>query len=162
MSAFAVCWIYKLDQDFIYNVRKYLPKDWGGGFEYYDKKNRLRMIIDVSGNLKVFAGYRWDGCTPKFSIFDILIGIPDGVPNVKTDRPKTYYASLAHDVLYQFLDVNADVLPKRKADYIFLELLARDNFAPRYVYWFFVWVFGRGSHAITRWKRKYQSRRVPL
>lgn len=109
----------------------------------------------------VLGGYAWDGCTPKFSVFDILIGAPDGVPNERTKKPKTYYASLVHDVLYPFLEVNPSV-PKAKADRIFLELMTRDGFAPRYIYYVVVAVLGGLGHRFTRWKRAYEGSRVPL
>ena len=55
------------------------------------------------GRLIIPREYTWDGCTPKFSILDIfVIGTPDGIKNINTGKPKTYFASLVHDVLYQY------------------------------------------------------------
>jgi hypothetical protein len=161
MSTAAVRWIYVLEDDFVHNISHHLPGGWNQNYAFLDKKGTRRLEIHANGDAKVIKGYAWDGCTPKFSVFDILIGTPDGVPNERTKRPKTYYASLVHDVLYQFMDINPDV-PKAKADRIFLELMTRDGFAPRHVYFVAVTIFGGLSHRFTRWKRSYEGRRVSL
>ncbi len=61
--------------------------------------------------------------------------------NARTGRPKTYFASMIHDALYQFL---AQGLPysRGEADRFFLRLMAESEFAPRYIYWFAVRVAG--------------------
>lgn len=59
------------------------------------------------------------------------------------------------------MEVNPDV-PKPRADRIFLELLARDGFAPRPIYYGAVVVFGGLAHLFTRWKRSYAGTRIPL
>ena len=161
MTVLTVRWIYILDQDFVHSILHLLPPGWNKGYAFYDKKGRLRLEINPDGSARVLAGYAWDGCTPKFSIFDILIGTPDGAPNHQTKKPKTYYASLLHDVLYQFLELNPDV-PRPAADRAFLELLTRDEFAPKRVYYIAVRIFGGLSHLFTRWKRSYEGKRVPL
>lgn len=46
------------------------------------------------------GGYAWDGCSPKFDVFGILIGTPEGSPR-NGDFPSTYHASLVHDSMYQ-------------------------------------------------------------
>lgn len=104
-------------------------------------------------------GYAWDGCTPKFEFLDIYIGVPDGTHREQTVFcgddyntswvPKTYYASLVHDVFYQF---KADIPVSRKtADLIFLRLMQRANFKLAYPYYLavraFGWMFGK-------WKTK--------
>lgn len=161
MSTLAVRWIYVLERDFVHNILDHLPAGWNKSYAFFDKKGKCRLEIHSNGDVRVLSNYAWDGCTPKFSILDILVGTPDGVPNERTKKPKTYYASLVHDALYQFLEINPDV-SKAKADKIFLELLTRDGFAPRYLYYFAVSVFGGLSHRFTRWKRSYQGRRVEL
>jgi hypothetical protein len=161
MSQFAVKWIYVLDQDFSYNVLPYLPKDFATGYAFEDSSGTRRFEIHPDGTAKVLAGYAWDGCTPKFALWDILLGIPDGVPNVQTLKPKAYYASLLHDVLYQFLDAGLP-LSRASADNLFLELLTRDNFGPRWVYFAAVRVFGGISRLFTRWKRHYHGAMIPL
>ena len=161
MSTLAVRWIYVLETEFVYNIIGHLPAGWNQGVAFLDKRGHRRLEIHPNGDLKVLAGYAWDGCTPKFSLFDILIGTPDGIPNERTKRPKTYYASLVHDVLYQFMELNPAV-PKATADLIFLELLTRDGFAPRKIYFLAVSIFGGLSHRFTRWKRSYEGKCVPL
>ncbi len=74
----------------------------------------------------VRAHYAWDVCTPKFALFDIVLGTPDGVPNERTRRPKTYYTSLVHDVQYQFMDVHLPIT-RRYADEAFFDLLVRES-----------------------------------
>src|SRR5438132_12223118 len=61
---------------------------------------------------------------------------------------QTYYASLVHDALYQFL---LDGLPFKRwqAARCFLRLMDGTGFAPRYLYWAAVrllgWVVGRAA-----------------
>lgn len=161
MSTLSVRWIYVLEKNFVYNIKSHLPDCWAEGYAFIDGKGRRRLEIHPNGDLVVLKRYAWDGCTPKFSMFDILIGTPDGVPNERTQKPKTYFASLVHDVLYQFLEINPAV-PKARADKIFLELLSRDGFAPRHIYYFFVSIFGGLFHRFTRRKRIYNGKRIPL
>ena len=161
MPKFAVRWIFVLDGEYIYSVRSYLPSNWNEGCAFIDGKGRRRLEIHPNGDARVLAGYAWDGCTPKFSIFDIVIGTPDGIPNEATKKPKAYYASLMHDALYQFLDVDLP-LSRARADRLFLEILTRDRFAPRRIYYVAVRVFGGVFRHFTRWKRSYAGKRVPL
>jgi len=161
MSALAVRWIFILDGDYVCSIRDYLPSDWNEGCAFIDAKGRRRLEILPDGDARVLTGYAWDGCTPKFSFFDIVIGTPDGVPNQVTKKPKAYYASLLHDALYQFLDAELP-LSRAQADRLFLEILTRDRFAPRRIYYVAVRVFGGLSRLFTRWKRSYAGKRVPL
>lgn len=154
MSAFAVRWIYVLRDDYVYNVRAHLPADWHETRWYLDRNGQPRLEINADGEARVFADYAWDGCTPKVALFDILLGTPDGVPNVHTERPKTYYASLLHDVLYQFLDCELP-LSRAGADQVFLELMRRDQFLPAPLYYLAVRTFGGLFRHFTRWKRRY-------
>lgn len=161
MSTTSVRWIYVLEDDVVYNIRKHLPSDWRKSYAFFDKNGNCRLEIHSNGDARILSGYAWDGCSPKFSFFDILVGTPDGIPNELTKKPKTYYASLMHDVLCQFLEINPDV-PRKKADKIFFELLERDRFAPKYLYYFAVSVFGGLGHQITRWKRSYDGKRIAI
>ena len=150
-----------LDGDYVYNIRGHLPSDWNEGCAFVDRTGRKRLEIHRNGDARVLSGYAWDGCTPKFSLFDVVIGTPDGVPNQVTKKPKAYYASLVHDALYQFLDLDLP-LSRAQADRVFLEILTRDRFAPRSIYYAAVRVFGGASRLFTRWKRSYAGKRVPL
>lgn len=161
MSAFAVRWVFILDGDYIYSLRRHLPPDWNEGCAFVDRNGHRRLEIHPNGDARVLANYAWDGCTPKFSLFDLVFGIPDGIPNQVTRKPKAYYASLMHDVLYQFLDANLPI-PRAQADRVFLEILTRDHFAPRPIYYAAVRVFGGVARLFTRWKRSYAGKRIPL
>ena len=161
MSELAVSWIFVLDGDYVYNIHGHLPSGWNEGCAFIDRKGRRRLEIHPNGDARVLTGYAWDGCTPKFAFFDIVVGTPDGVPNQVTKKPKAYYASLMHDVLYQFLDAKLP-LSRRQADRLFLEILIRDRFAPRWIYFVAVRVFGGLFRLFTRWKRSYAGKRVPL
>ena len=87
------------------------------------------------------ADYAWDGCTPKFCLLDVLLGVPDGAVDSRTGKVKTYYASLVHDALYQFLDVG---LPynRKDADDFFLCLMEETGFILRQIYYRAVRLFG--------------------
>ena len=160
MSQLSVKWIFVLDQDFVFNVSSYLSKDFSEGCAFIDRSGKRRLEIHPNGDAKVLANYSWDGCTPKFAIWDIVFGTPDGIPNNKTTKPKAYYASLLHDALYQFLDADLP-MSRANADRVFLALLTRDGFGPKWVYYAAVRVFG-GFRFFTRWKRSYAGKRVPL
>lgn len=86
----SVRWVYRLEQSYSWNSGHGIPED----LVFRDKTSAVRLIIERDGRITVTRGYAWDACTPKFSIFDILVGVPDGVVHAGTGRPKTYYASL--------------------------------------------------------------------
>lgn len=161
MSELAVRWVFELDADYVYGIRRHLPSNWSEGCAFIDGKGHRRLEIHPDGNARVLANYAWDGCTPKFSLFDIVFGTPDGIPNEVTRKPKAYYASLLHDVLYQFLDADLP-LTRAQADSVFLEILTRDRFAPRPVYYATVRIFGGVFRLFTRWKRSYAGKRIAL
>lgn len=103
------------------------------------------LEISTSGQIKIKAndsGYAWDGCTPKWSVLNLfIIGVPDGHVDYRTMKPYTYYASLVHDALYQYLD--SVPVSKNKIDLLFLEML--NDFKLRKIYYYFVkYLGGRG------------------
>jgi hypothetical protein len=142
-------WVFTLPTDFSWRSGLAVSDD----LAFKDKTGAVRLILRQSGTITVTQGYAWDGCSPKICIFDILLGTPDGVVDSTTKRPKTYYASLVHDALYQFL---LDGLPftRRQVDGCFLRLMGQTRFAPRYVYWAAVRIFGWLFVAQHRFKRK--------
>jgi len=102
--------------------------------------------LDSDGTITVKGtharGYAWDGCSPKMKIGDIYFGTSEAVLNDDTRQPKTYYASLIHDVFYQF---NKDVRPfirREEIDVEFYNILKRDEFRFAKVYHWFVRAFG--------------------
>jgi len=133
----AVFWLYRLERSYSWDSRHQIPYD----LVFRDASGSVRLVVETSGRITVMRGYSWNGCSPKFCLLDILIGTPDGVVNVDTGKPKAYYASLVHDALYQFLLLDQS-LKRRHADGFFLRLLGESAFAPRYVYWLAVPLFG--------------------
>lgn len=113
-------------------------------FEFYDPRLEgidisLPFVTLKDGVLTIMKGYAWDGCTPKRSFFDVaVIGTPDGIVDIISGRPKTYYASLVHDALYQY-----ELGTRKDADKIFYELMKFQNFKLSWLYYFAIRIFGR-------------------
>ena len=160
-----VKWLYKLDKDtnpFNPEKKKNVsntPKEpilLTNELHCYDEKGILRLILHNDGSFTVKDEYAWNGCTPKFGFFDILIGTPDGVVHKDTGKPKAYYATMIHDALYQFIPFIPEKfkITRKAADRFFLELLERDEFILRWIYWLAVRIFGglaiQGRRKVTR------------
>ena len=152
-----VDWLYRLEKSYSWKSNHPIAED----LVFRDKKGKVRLIVGKDGTITVTRGYSWDGCTPKFCVLDFLIGTPDGVVHKDTGHPKTYYASLVHDALYQFIP---DGLPlgRRHADRFFLLLMAESDFSPRWVYWVAVRVFGGLFRRAMRVKRKTKGTVQPV
>lgn len=150
----AVPWLYKLDRNVTWDSGHPIPED----LVFLDRTGVVRLILEAGGRITVTRGYAWNGCSPKVCAFDLLFGTPDGVVHVRTEKPKTYYASLIHDALYQFL---RDGLPvtRRDADGFFLRLMTESDFAPRRLYWLAVRAFGRLVWRATKAKRRTRGER---
>lgn len=153
----SVRWLYRLEQSYSWNSGHDIPED----LVFRDKTGAVRLVVERDGRITVTRGYAWDGCTPKFCIFDILLGVPDGVVHAGTGRPKTYYASLVHDALYQFLP---DGLPFERvhADRFFLRLMEESEFGPRSIYWIAVRLFGDLFRRVARRVRKTRGTRQAI
>lgn len=130
-------WVFTLDEDFVWKSNLKVPRN----FNFHDKKGHIRLKLRKPNLVIVTKKYSWDGCTPKFYLFDILLGTPDGVIDSGTKKPKTFYASLVHDIFYQFL---LDGLPFNRldADNSLLKLMGETGFKPRRIYWLGVRLFG--------------------
>ncbi|PWJ38476.1 hypothetical protein [Sediminitomix flava] len=102
-------------------------------------------------------GFAWDGCSPKFSLLGIYFGTPDGVTDEITEKPKTYYASLFHDLVYR----NKTVVPisRKESDKIFLLMLRHSKFPLAGLYFFFVRLFGR---LYGKWTFKRSQKNIKL
>ncbi|MFA6281414.1 MAG: hypothetical protein WCY05_02795 [Candidatus Omnitrophota bacterium] len=87
-------------------------------------------------------GYAWDGCSPKFKIKDIYFGTPEGVLNFENGQSKTYYASLIHDVFYQFSPEIKSFIKRKEADNELYLLLEQSNFIFARLYHFIVRLWG--------------------
>lgn len=153
-----VRWLYRLDEDFVWPS----PFPVSHDVAFQDAEGQTRLLITTDGTITVLKSYAWDGCTPKVCFLDLLVGTPDGAVYEGTGRPKTYYASLVHDALYQFLP---DDLPLKRSqcDECFLRLMRRDRFALRYLYYVAVRLFGGLTRPVTRRiRRTYGARRIEL
>ena len=136
----AKVWVFTIYKDHIFNTT-ILGRD----FENESMKITPEGVLTVKGSRLsdegLPMGYSWDGCSPKFEILDIIIGSPDGRIDKITDRPMTYYASMAHDVIYRYGNVNG--IKRKEADQLFLLLLG--DFKLKYLYYFIVratgWLF---------------------
>ncbi len=147
----SVRWLYRLERNYSWESRRTVPED----LVFRDSAGKVRLIIEEQGRITITEGYAWNGCSPKFCVLDILFGTPDGVVHAETGRPKTYYASLVHDALYQFLR-ECVPLTRGDADRVFLRLLKESDFLLARIYWLFVrgfgWAVWRGTKAKRKWR----------
>ena len=141
-------WLYRLDHPVTWRSGHPFPHDMA----FNDLSGIRRLEITSDGAITVLAGYAWDGCTPKFNFFDVLFGTPDGVVDTRTGRPKTYYASLYHDALYQFLGTG---LPLRR-------VTIDRFFRPRSLYFAAVRLFGNLFRRTAKYAPRNRGHRVPL
>ena len=113
------------------------------------------MRLTEDGTLTVRGRYAWNGCSPKFAIAGMVFGTPEGMIPYRSERhrirnalaglgygslewrqPKTYWASLFHDSLYQLSDRFADSMSRADADRLFFDLLKACRFPrARLYYW---------------------------
>lgn len=99
------------------------------------------MSIGPKGQVRVKKGYAWNGCSPKINFMDMIIGTPEGAVNPVTGKPKTYYASMIHDALYQFSKDLKDRIRRKQADDLFREMLRAEGFLPADIYYAAVRMF---------------------
>lgn len=157
LPAGAENWVFTLEEDFAWPSG--LPISEDAAFE--DKTGRRWLELRRDGTIRVFANYSWDGCTPKLFLFDVYVGIPDGIIDGNTRREKTYHASLIHDALYQFLDAGLP-LSRADADRCFLKLMAETHFNLRYLYYGAVRLFGSWFRKLGKFVRKTEGNKVAL
>ena len=130
LNKIGICnyWKWKLNDDYVFE-NKY--------FDGLDIDYEWASVHD--GKLTIYAGYAWNGCSPKKSYWSLfVIGTPDGTIEINTGKQKAYYASLVHDCLYQYKIIN-----RKHADKIFLELLRKSEFLPAKLYYLAVRLFGK-------------------
>ena len=151
----SVAWLYRADRNFTWDSGLLIPEDQ----VFLDATGKVRLIIEATGHLTVTRGYSWNGCSPKFCFFDLLIGTPDGVVDAETGRPKTYFASMVHDALYQFLRADSPI-SRPQADRCFLRLMAGSHFSLRHIYWVAVRLLGRVVWHGKRIKRGWDGHRL--
>lgn len=97
-------------------------------------------IVTIKGTN--YKGYAWDGCSPKLKIKDIYLGTLEAVLNFDTGKSKTYYASLIHDVFYQFSNDVKSFINRKEVDREFYIILKRDKFRGAKLYYIAVRLFG--------------------
>ena len=125
--------VHRRDEYLITNLTGISYEDPEGWFKIEDNGT-----IHICGNRQ--KGYAWDGCTPKFEILDLVIGTPDGRLDYFTTEPITYYASMVHDIIYQFKsEVN---ISRKTADILFYKILKEAGFFWCGLYYFAVRIAG--------------------
>lgn len=151
ISRNCVRWLYKLPENYEWESGLSIPEDR----VFRDRDGTIRLILEREGRITITRGYAWNGCSPKLLVLDLLFGTPEGAVHARTERPKTYYASMVHDALYQFLPKGLP-LTRRQADAIFLRLLRESDFSPAVVYWLAVRLFGSLVSRGLRMKRSWE------
>lgn len=144
-------WIYRIEEIVKYNSGMSFPENYL--FRDNNKVNKIRMAITKDGMIFILPNYSWDGCSPKFFFLDIYFGTPDGIIHEDTLKPKTYYASLFHDALYQFFKKGGPYSIK-DADKIFRKLMKKYDFRLSSIYYFVVRGLGDLWRCILNLKRK--------
>ena len=123
-------WIFKIEDEYIRKTPfhgKEFAAEW--------------LQIDAEGTIRLPAGYAWNGSSPKLSLLDLVVfGTPDGIVDVKTMRPKTYFASLVHDALYQYYRWHD--ISRVDIDRYYLVMLKECSFKLAWVYYAAVRCFG--------------------
>ncbi len=138
---------FRLFDDFTYATGKTFSKS----VTFRDKKNIPRLHISEDGVITIFKNYAWDGCSPKIRMFDwYYVGTPDGTMNKIKGKPKTYFASLVHDALYQFMSHPEMPFKRSEMDKLFFELMRQSEYSLRGLYYVAVRVFGGLYHRVMK------------
>ena len=120
------------------------------------------VSLKETGELEIKSGYSWNGCSPKVEIMGMVFGTPEGALPRENEKdvikknlgmigydqldwykPKTYYASLVHDCLYQISDRYATRMDRKIVDNIFLKILRAYGFPSAKLYYLAVRLFGK-------------------
>lgn len=128
---------------YIYCIKenyKYKSSIEGGEFENEWFKLEKNGAVIVKGSNK--KGYAWDGCSPKIKIKDVYFGTPEAVLNFETGKSKTFYASLIHDVFYQFSKDLKPFINRKEVDREFYIILKNHKFRFAAVYYRMVRLLG--------------------
>jgi hypothetical protein len=128
---------------YIYCIRydyKHQSSITGHAFDNEWFKLEADGMVTIKGSNK--KGYAWDGCSPKFKIWDIYFGTWEAVLNPETGQSKTYYASLVQDVLYQFNRQIKDPINRKDVDREFYKILKDNQFRLAKAYYIAVRLFG--------------------
>jgi len=128
-------YVYCLRQDYTY-------KSSITGREFENEWFKLSPDGAVRVKGTTGKGYAWDGCSPKFKILDLYLGTGEAVLNFETGQSKTYYASLIHDVFYQFAKEVRSFVKRKEVDREFYQVLKRDGFRFAKLYYLSVRALG--------------------
>jgi len=128
-------YIYSLEENYIY---KSSIKSREFENEWFKLEKDGTVIVKGSNE----KGYAWDGCSPKIKIKDVYFGTPEAVLNFKTGKSKTHYASLIHDVFYQFSKDIKSFINRKEIDQEFYIILKEHNFRFAKVYYTVVRLLG--------------------
>jgi hypothetical protein len=120
---------------YVYCVREdYVHRSAIKGREFENEWFKLAKDGTMTIKGTYHKGYSWDGCSPKMKFKDMFFGTPEAVLNHETGRSKTYYASLVHDVFYQFSKKIKNLVRRKEADDEFYAILKRDGFRTAKLY----------------------------
>ena len=128
-------YVYCIKEDYVY---KSSIKEREFENEWFRLEKDGAVI--VKGSKK--RGYAWDGCSLKFKIKDVYFGTPEAVLNVSTGKSKTYYASMIHDIFYQFSKDVKSFIDRKEVDREFYSILKKDNFRFAGIYYGVVRMLG--------------------
>lgn len=128
-------YVYCINGDYLHqsSIRGYSFEN-----EWFTLKEDGTVIIKGTNR----NGYAWDGCSPKIKIKDVYFGTPEGVLNFKTGVSKTFYASLVHDVFYQFSKDIKSFIKREQVDKEFYVLLKENEFRFSGIYYYAVRLLG--------------------
>jgi hypothetical protein len=132
-----VKYLFTLDESFTYQSDIY-----GYRFE------APFLSVYEDGLIYIPAGYSWDGNSLKFCLVGRVVGTPDGRIDPRTGKPVTYYASLVHDALYQY--ILAHKIPRKQIDDLYLKMLREAEFKSAGLYYRAVRLFGGIFIKLTR------------
>jgi hypothetical protein len=97
------------------------------------------MTLTEDGSLTIKGdnadGYAWDGCTPKFMVYGMVFGVLEGDLNPETDKSRTYYPTLVHDIFYQFSYHFRGPKMRAAVDSEFLRMLNEEHFPAACAYY---------------------------
>lgn len=128
-------YIYCIKKDYTYNSS---IKDREFENEWFKLEKSGKIIVKGSNK----DGYAWDGCSPKIKIKDVYLGTLEGVLNFATGKSKTYYASMIHDVFYQFSKDIKSLIARKEVDIEFYNILKENKFSFAKLYYWGVRQFG--------------------
>ncbi len=144
-------WQFCLEKPFVWQA----PIRPRHGAFFCDQQGTTWLTITVDGTIAIPKTYAWNGCSPNLVIWDWgVFGLPQGIKDKTTGKPKTYFASLVHDALYQFIDDPKMPYSRKEMDKLFLALMKTSDFSLATVYYRAVWLLGGAYLTIKRWFNK--------